>query len=127
MKTHEFISMLQALADAWTRRDYGRAASFFSENVQYADPLRYRLASRDQLLAFFSADDGQPQTTHWHNILFDEAHQIGAAEYSYTGTHTYHGVTMIRIESNQITQWREYQHTTVRPWPDFAGATSFEM
>jgi hypothetical protein len=121
-----FEAMLHTLADAWSRRDYASAAAFFAEDVHYADPLRYAVAGREQLLAFFTADDGLPQITHWHNIVFDDRRQIGAAEYTYTGTHTYHGVTLVRVQADRITHWREYQHIDSRPWSDFAGATAFE-
>jgi hypothetical protein len=126
MTKHEFASMLQALAEAWTRRDHQTAARFFTPGVQYADPLRYTISGRDTLLAFFTADDGLPQTTRWHNIVFDEERQIGAAEYTYTGTHCYHGVALVRLDKGMISHWREYQHIDVRAWEQFAGNTAFE-
>lgn len=46
----------------------------------------------------------------WHTILFDEAEQMGAAEYTFTGTNTYHGVVVIRLRDDRISNWREYQH-----------------
>ena len=58
MTAAEFEAMLEALADAWSRRDYGGAAAWFSPTVRYADPLRYAFADRAALQAFFEADGG---------------------------------------------------------------------
>ena len=35
---------------------------------------------------------------------------LGAGEYTYEGTHRYHGVAIVRVEGGLITHWREYQH-----------------
>ena len=42
----EFTEMLNELANAWERRDYGAAMDFFSEDIRYADPTRYQMESR---------------------------------------------------------------------------------
>ena len=124
MTAAEFEAMLDALADAWSRRDYGGAAAWFSPTVRYADPLRYAFADRAALQAFFEADGGLPQRTVWHLRLFDERSQRGIAEYTYEGTYRYHGVALIRIAGRQITHWREYQHVDPRPWDEFSSATT---
>ena len=128
MTSAEFRHLLDALADAWARRDYAAAASRFAEDVRYADPLRYAFASREALRAFFEADDGLPQRTEWHTVVFDEAQQVGAAEYTYEGTHRYHGTALVRVAGGAgglITHWREYQHIDARDWTAFAGETRF--
>lgn len=38
MTRGEFEGMLEALARAWTARDYESAAAWFAEDVRYADP-----------------------------------------------------------------------------------------
>jgi hypothetical protein len=119
----EFERLLDALADAWARREYARAADWFADDVRYADPLRYAFTSRSALLAFFENDDGRPQRTVWHTRLFDEGAQRGAAEYTYDGTQRYHGIALIRVADGRITHWREYQHVDPRPWPAFSAAT----
>jgi len=58
-------------------------------------------------------------------ILFDPELQIGAAEYTYEGTHRYHGVAMIRVSPAGITHWREYQHISPLAWQEFVGVTKF--
>lgn len=125
MTSSDFIALLDTLALGWQRRDYPAVASHFSADVQYGDPLRYHLASRPALEAFFSDDGDQEQHMTWHLMLFDESQQLGAAEYTYEGTHRYHGVALVRVDGGLITHWREYQHTDPRSWQDFAGRTAF--
>jgi len=125
MNNAEFREMLQTLAAAWQRRDYATAVSFFAEDVKYADPLRYEFANRADLQAFFENDEGLEQQSVWHNILFDEARQLGVAEYTYDGTWRYHGTVWICVRDGRITHWREYQHTDPREWEDFASGTAF--
>ncbi len=42
-------------------------------------------------IAFFGQDDPPPMSLVWHHLVFDPEQQIGAAEYTYRGTRTYHG------------------------------------
>jgi len=119
MTRQEFEAMLQALARGWTERDYEKVVSFFAEDVRYSDPIRYRLGSRAELLDFFWDDEGFEQSTVWHDAVFDEKRQIGVAEYTYEGTHRYHGTVWIEIRENLIVRWREYQHTSKLGWKEF--------
>ncbi len=125
MTTAEFRAVFEALARAWSARDYETAASAFAENVRYADPLRYRFESRAQLLDFFRNDEGCEQSTVWHNVVFDEDRQLGAAEYTYEGTHRYHGLVLIKVRGKEITHWREYQHVSEIGWEEFCAGTNF--
>lgn len=125
MNKLEFREMLCSLADAWTRRDYEKAASFFADDVRYADPLNYSFANREDLKKFFINDEGFEQKTTWHTIIFDEEEQTGAAEYTYEGTHRYHGTALIKIKDDKVTHWREYQHIDKREWEEFASGTIF--
>jgi len=119
----EFEVMLQALARGWMERDYEKVASFFAEDVRYADPIRYRIRSRAGLLEFFQDDEGFEQSTVWHNAVFDEERQAGAAEYTYQGTRRYHGTVWIEVRGNLIARWREYQHVSDLEWEEFWAAT----
>jgi SnoaL-like domain len=127
MKRNEFGNMLQSLADAWTRRDYESAASFFTENIEYVDPLRYSFRSRGELRTFFESDEDKPQITMWHTIVFDEEQQIGMAEYTYEGTYRYHGVTIVRLAGDKICKWQEYQHIDSRDWVEYASGKKCEQ
>lgn len=122
----EFVAALEALAQAWADKEYERAARHFAEDVRYADPLHYRFASRAELLRFFQDDGGYPQRTVWHNAVFDEERQVGAAEYTYEGTHRYHGLVLIKVNGGgEFSHWREYQHVSTLDWKDFCSGTVF--
>lgn len=125
MTRPELESILETLARAWSARDYETAARVFAEDVRYADPLRYRFESRAQLLEFFRNDEGYEQSTVWHNVVFDEDRQVGAAEYTYQGTHRYHGLVLIKVRGREITHWREYQHVSGLDWKEFCAGTDF--
>jgi hypothetical protein len=127
MTSEQFRSLLDQLADGWARRDYAAVARAFAPDVRYGDPTRYSFQDRRTLQSFFEADEGHEQRTVWHTVLFDEAQQIGAAEYTYDGTHRYHGVTLIRVADGKITHWREYQHIDPRPWEEFVSSTAFQL
>lgn len=102
MTKTQFRERLEELARARVAKDYERAAAFFSDDVQYADPLRYSAHSRNELLAFFQDDEGYPQLTEWHNIVFDEEQQVGVAEYTFSGTHRYHGIVIIKVPAERL-------------------------
>jgi SnoaL-like protein len=121
MTRQEFEALLQALAQGWKEKDYERVASFFAEDVRYLDPTRYSFASRAELLEFFGGEESE-ESTVWHNILFDEERQLGAAEYTYQGTSRYHGTVWIQLRGNSIARWREYQHTSDLEWEEFWAA-----
>jgi hypothetical protein len=125
MTREGFASMLQTLGQAWTDRDYQQAINFFAVDVHYGDPLRYSFKNRTDLLRFFEDDGGFEQRTDWHYVVFDEDRQLGAAEYSYQGTHLYHGIVLIKVENDKIARWREYQHIADEPWEEFTADTAF--
>jgi hypothetical protein len=125
MTSQEFRQLLDRLATGWVKRDYAVVAREFSENVRYGDPTRYTFDNRDDLQKFFENDEGYEQCTTWHTVIFDEALQMGAAEYTYQGTHQYHGTVWIRVHGGCITHWREYQHINNKPWEEFVAATMF--
>ena len=125
MTKPEFRVLLNALAAAWARRDYVVAAAFFAPDVRYSDPWRYAFAGRDELHRFFADDEGRDQSTVWHTVVFDEEQQIAAVEYTYEGTHRYHGTVLVRVQDGKITHWREYQHVDSRLWEELVGETRF--
>jgi hypothetical protein len=122
----EFQQQLNELAQAWQEKNYQRAVSFFAEQIVYADPTRYAMNGKPELLKFFEEDEGYPQHTTWHNVVFDEARQVGAVEYTYIGTYQYHGVVLIKLQDGLITHWREYQHVSDQDHRQFVGRTFFQ-
>jgi hypothetical protein len=106
----EFRALITRLGDAWTAGSAKAAAACFAKGVDYADPLRYRFATRESLLPFFEPPPGGHSTT-WRRVLFDEAAQAGAVEYTYHGHHRYHGAAIVEVdETGLIRAWREWQH-----------------
>jgi len=125
MKAEEFRTLLDELAAAWRDRRYVDAVQLFTPDIRYLDPTRYSMRGREALLAFFQNDEGYPQLTTWHNVLFDDDAQVGAVEYSYRGTHLYHGVVLVNLQDGRISRWREYQHVSDLDWESFfEGAAS---
>ena len=50
---------------------------------------------------------------------------MGAAEYTYTGTNTYHGAVVIRLWDDLIANWREYQVRSDLDWAAFTALNPF--
>lgn len=119
MTQAEFGRMLENLASGWTTRDYDSVIGFFSEDVVYSDPKNYYFSDKPSLHKFFLDDGGMEQECTFRRFLFDEREQFGCAEYSYEGTHRYHGSVWIELVHDKISSWREYQHRTRRNWEQF--------
>lgn len=121
----EFRALLERLAAAWHAREYAAAAACFAGDVSYGDPTRYALHGRAALRGFFEDDEDFEQRQAWHSIVFDPAQQVGAAEYTYVGTHRYHGAVIVRVANGLIAHWREHQHIDdARSWEEFTGGLS---
>ncbi|SRR5687768_16391688 len=113
--THdEFQQLLSSLSDGWTHRRYGEVADHFADDIFYSDPKNYTFTNRESLQRFFEDDEGCEQSCTFHNTIFDEAQQLGAAEYTYVGTHRYQGTVWIKVAGGRIASWREYQHKSER-------------
>lgn len=106
-----FRAMLETIARAWNEGDTDTALACFTDDARYTEPPdSQHYEGRDQLYEFFGGADPPPMSMAWHTVLFDDAEQMGAAEYTFTGTNTYHGVVVIRLRDDRISNWREYQH-----------------
>ncbi|MCD9188098.1 MAG: hypothetical protein LUM44_16890 [Pyrinomonadaceae bacterium] len=121
MNKNEFEKMLDAMAESWTNRKYEMVAAHFAEQLFYSDSINYTFYNKTDLLNFFKNDGGYEQLCLFHNAVFDEKKQEGAAEYTYKGTFCYHGTVWIKIQDEKIVVWREYQQITVKSWDDFWG------
>lgn len=122
MKKAEFKKLLHSLAVAWTRGDHDTVCKAFAENVHYSDPTRYTFRNLTELRAFFGEGSAEEQHCEIHATVFDEEQQLGAAEYTYAGKHRYHGLVLIKVATEKIIEWREYQHIDDRDWGSFVGA-----
>jgi hypothetical protein len=117
----EFRELLERMAAGWNGGDAAAVADCFAERVSYADPTRYSFSTRDELLPFFEPPEGGTQCVVWHRVLFDEAEQTGAAEYTYEGHNRYHGAVIATVADGRVTAWREWQHTSELDWEAFVG------
>lgn len=115
----EFQKMLKLMAESWTSRNYKTVAEQFAETLFYSDSINYTFTKRIDLLAFFEDDGGHSQSCEFHNAVFDEESQKGAAEYTYKGTFCYHGTVWITIKNEKIIEWREYQQISEKTWEEF--------
>jgi hypothetical protein len=71
------------------------------------------------------ADDPPPMSLAWHHIVFDSEQQLGAAEYTYRAARTYHGITLVRLESDRIADSRENQYPSDLDWEAFSAGNRF--
>jgi hypothetical protein len=121
-----FVSLMDALADAWNSGDSRTALDLFTDDAHYVEPPdEQRYEGREELLEFFGADDPPPMSLVWHHVVFDPELQIGVAEYTYRGEGTYHGIALVRLEGDRIADWREYQYPSDLDWEAFSAGNRF--
>ena len=123
MTKTEFEDLIGRLGNAWNAGDATSAAGCFAATVDYADPLRYRFSTPEELLPFFAPGPNGHEVS-WHRVLFDESASTGAVEYTYRGHHRYHGVAIVEVDDGGlISAWREWQHRSDdRAWEAFLAA-----
>ena len=119
MTRAEFEDLLWSLSSGRGERRYGDVAAHFADDVFYSDANDYAFTDRRSLLQFFADDEGYEQSCVFHNSVFDETRQLGAAEYTYEGTYCYHGTVWITLAGDKIASWREYQHRSDLDWNEF--------
>lgn len=119
MRNDDFAKLLRSLADGWTKLDYEAVVEHFADELYYSDSLNYTFRDGKSLLEFFRDDEGKPQHCTFHDFVFDEQRQTGAAEYTYEGTFRHHGTVWVELKDNKIISWREYQHRSENSWEEF--------
>jgi SnoaL-like domain len=121
-----FVSLMEAIADAWVRGDTHAALARFTDDARYVDPPdEQRYEGQGELFAFFGGDDPPAMALTWHHLVFDPELQLGAGEYTYTGTRTYHGIALVRLDGDRIADWREYQYPSELAWEIFSAGNRF--
>ena len=121
-----FRQLLETIAGAWNEGDTATALACFTDDARYTEPPdTQHYEGRQELFEFFGGDDPPPMRMAWHTILFDRDEQMGAAEYTYSGTNTYHGVVVIRLRDDLIANWREYQVRSDLDWNAFTALNPF--
>jgi SnoaL-like domain len=121
-----FRTLLATIERSWNEGDTLTALACFTDDARYTEPPdTQHYEGRDQLYEFFGGEDPPPMEMTWHTVLFDEDLQTGAAEYTFVGTNTYHGVVVIRLRDDRIANWREYQHRSDLDWDGFTALNRF--
>jgi len=128
LTTTDFKALMNRLADAWNANDARRAVDLFTDDAVYSAPPSGRVRrGHDELFRFFGGPSGRPHPMRmeWHHLVFDEASQIGAGEYTFTYETRTHGTTMVRIVGGRIANWREYEQASPLDWEEFVGPNRF--
>ena len=124
----EFRALMDRLASSWNSNNAKRAADCFTDDAVYSAPPSSRTHSgRHELFKFFGGQNGRPRpmSMQWHHLLFDQANQIGAGEYTFTYEIRTHGMVIVRVVSGKIANWREYEQESPLEWETFVGTNRF--
>jgi len=118
---------MQQLSDAWNKGDARAAADLFAEDALYSSVPNSARAGRAALFDWFGGANGRakPMQMVWHHLVFDEAQQIGAGEYTFTYEVRTHGMVMIRLRDGKIANWREYELESPLDWDVMVGKNRF--
>jgi SnoaL-like domain len=128
LTTAQFRERMEQLADAWNRGNARAAADLFAENALYSSPPNSRIhQGREELFEWFGGVHGRPKPMRmvWHHVVFDEAQQIGAGEYTFTYMMRTHGMALIRLQNGKIANWREYEIESAQDWEVMVGKNQF--
>ena len=123
-----FQKLIGTLTEGWNANNARVAADCFTEDALYSsppDPLIRK--GRQALFEFFGGEKGRskPVSMLWHHLLFDEAGQVGAGEYTFTYQVRTHGMVIMRIVNGKIANWREYEIESPMNWEQLAGENAF--
>ena len=124
----QFRVLMETVARAWNSNNAKLAADCFTDNAIYSappdGPVRH---GKGELFEFFGGEKGrdQPMSMEWHHLIFDEATQMGAGEYTFSYKIRTHGVTIVRLVDGKIANWREYEQASPLPWSQFTGENHF--
>jgi ketosteroid isomerase-like protein len=120
-----FVTLMQAIADAWNAGDTNRALACFADDAVYVEPPdEQRYEGRDELFDFFGRDHPPPMSMAWHHLVVDG--DIGVGEYTFRGNRQYHGLVIVQLRDGMIARWREYQTESPLSWDEFVGRSRFD-
>jgi hypothetical protein len=124
----EFRKLMTTVSAGWNEGNARKAADCFADDATYSEPPRKQFyKGRAVLFEFFggSKKPEPPMQMVWHHLVFDEATQVGAGEYTFRMNNQYHGVVMVKVRNGRIANWREYQYQSALPWDDFVNENAF--
>lgn len=128
LKSAEFERLMQTVAAGWNEGDARKAADCFTEDAIYTEPPdKQKYRGREALFKFFGGDQGRKDQMKmtWHHLIFDEAKQIGAGEFTFEYGGKVHGMIILRISNGKINNWREYWYESPLEWDQFIGENKF--
>jgi len=124
----QFRVLMETLARGWNSNNATLAANCFTNDAIYSappdGPVRH---GKRELFEVFGGEKGrdQPMSMEWHDLIFDEATQMGAGEYTFSYKIRTHGVVIVRLVDGKIANWREYEQASPLPWSQFIGENHF--
>jgi hypothetical protein len=128
MTLAEFRTLMTTIAAGWNEGNARKAADCFADDAIYSEPPRKQFyKGRTALFEFFGGGKKPepPMQMVWHHLVFDEATQVGAGEYTFQLNNRYHGVVMVKVRNGQICNWREYQYQSTLAWAEFVNENAF--
>jgi hypothetical protein len=128
LTTAEFRKLMTTVSAGWNEGDARKAADCFTADAVYSEPPRKQFyKGRAALFEFFGGGEkpDPPMRMAWHHLVFDEATQIGAGEYTFQMNNRYHGIVMVKVREGRISNWRECQYQSTLPWDEFVNENAF--
>jgi len=128
LSAKEFAILMSNLEKAWNANDAKLAADCFTDDAIYSSPPSPQIRQgRAALFAFFGGPGGRPRPMRmqWHNLVFDEANQLGAGEYTFSYDIQTHGMVIVKIRNGRIANWREYEVESPASWEEAIGPNKF--
>ncbi len=108
--TQEFKDLLLNISNGWSEQDTDLALSSFHVDAIYMEPPNIQYyRGHEQLRPYFEALESKHQML-FHTIMFDEANQVGAGEFTFSDGKAISdvGVAIIKVKNGKIFFWREY-------------------
>lgn len=124
----EFQTLMQTVADGWSEGNARKAADCFTDDAIYTEPPDKQLyKGREALFKFFGGNEGRKSQMKmtWHHLIFDQQKQIGAGEFTFEYGGKVHGMVIVKITNDKISNWREYWYESNLNFDKFIGANKF--
>jgi hypothetical protein len=124
----KFEMLMKTLAAGWNEGNARKAANCFTEDAVYNEPPNKQLyRGREALFKFFGGHKGRKGAMKmtWHHLVFNEATQNGAGEFTFTYGSRVHGVAIVKVKAGKISNWREYWEESSLDWEKFIESNPF--